>query len=119
MIRFINCLKRRQDVSAEQFRKHWTDPKFTDLVNRMQAMFKAKRAARNLTLDVQANMLVRQRRGGGREPYDGVIEYWWDRASDLLEIAESAEAGALFEEMKTFQQRFVDFEASTGFFTEA
>lgn len=118
MVRFINCLKKRNDVSPEQFRKYWNDPRFAELMLRMQTLFKAKRATRNLTLQVQANVVVREERGS-REPYDGVIEYWWDQARDLLDIADTPEARALREEMKAYQQQFVDFKASTGFFTEA
>ncbi len=117
MIRYLNCMKRRQDVSLDQFRKYWNDPRFTDLLARMQAMFGAKRATRNLTLSVEANVVVREMRGT-REPYDGVLEYWWDEARALLDIVDTPEAQKLIDEMRAYQSQFVDFSASTAFFTE-
>ena len=35
MIRFINCVRRRADISSEQFRQFWNDPKFDALINRV------------------------------------------------------------------------------------
>jgi hypothetical protein len=118
MIRLITCVKKRDDVSPEQFRRYWRDPRFSDLVERMQALFGAKRSAMNVTLDVEANVRLQELRGT-REPYDGVLEYWWDHAGAVLETAETAEAKALMEEMKAYQQQFIDFGASTAFFTDA
>lgn len=118
MIRFINCIKKRKDVSPEQFRKHWSDSRFNELILRMQEIFGAKRVARHLTLQVEANMVVREMRGS-REHYDGVIEYWWDQAQDLLDIADTPAAQSLIQEMLAYQRQFVDQSASTGFFTEA
>ncbi len=90
MIRLINCMKRRDDVSAEQFRNYWNDPRFTELIDRMQAMFGVKQAKKSLTLSVQANVRIRDLRGT-REPYDGVLEYWWEEASALMDIADTPE----------------------------
>ena len=35
MIRFINCVCRRADISFEQFRQFWNDPKFDALISRV------------------------------------------------------------------------------------
>lgn len=117
MIRFINCMKRRPELTADQFRRYWNDPQFLALIERVAALTGATRYARNATLTVEANLLVQQTRGT-RDPYDGVLEYWWDSAAHLIERANSPEGQALTQEMLAYQKQFVDLGASTAFFTE-
>ena len=31
MIRFINCVRRRQDISLQEFRRHWNSPEIEAL----------------------------------------------------------------------------------------
>jgi len=72
---------------------------------------------KNLALKVQATYELIEARGIG-EPYDAVLEYWWNDARDLQEKYESPEARSLFEEMKNYQAQFIDMSRSTAFFTE-
>lgn len=118
MIRFINCMKRKSGLTPEQFRQYWNDPRFTALIERVAALTGATRYAKNATLIVAANTLVKEMRGT-RDPYDGVLEYWWDNAAHLIERIESPEGQALTEEILVFQRQFVDLAASTAFFVES
>lgn len=117
MIRFINCMKRRADITPEQFREYWADPRFTALLDRVANMTGATLYTRNLTLIVEANELVRELRGSS-EPPDGVLEFWWDDTARLSQITGSPAGQSLNEEMLAFQRQFVDLEASTAFFVE-
>jgi len=118
VIRFINCMKRKPDLTPEQFRQYWTDPKFTSLIDRVVALTGATRYVRSATLNVSANQLVKERRGG-QDPYDGVLEYWWENAANLLDKTSSPDGDALMQEMLAYQRQFVDLANSTAFFTEA
>ena len=117
MIRLITCLKRRDDVSVEEFRRCWADTTFDELIARTVALTGAERCAKNLTLKVAANVVLMQERGLG-EPFDGVIEYWWHDAAHFEDIYNSRERKALMQEMQDYQARFIDLAASTSFFTE-
>jgi hypothetical protein len=118
MIRFVSCVKRKPGMSIAEFRRYWDDPRFEALIRRMVDLTGAARFARNATLDVAANEMVMHMRGG-REPYDGVLEYWWENAGRLLHDLASPEGHALILEMAGFQRQFVDFTQSTAFFTES
>lgn len=118
MIRFVNCIKRKADTTPEEFRRFWNDSAFLALIERIADLTRAKRHARNATLVVDANLTVREMRGS-REPYDGVLEYWWDSAAHLIELLETSEWKAVQEEMDAYQRQFVDFAGSTAFFTDA
>ena len=118
MIRLITCLKRRDDVSAEDFRRHWQEAAFDDLIARIVALTGAERCAKNLTLSVAANTLLMQERGLA-EPFDGIIEYWWHDAANFDELYNSEQRKALMQEMQDYQGQFVDLAASAAFFTES
>jgi hypothetical protein len=118
MIRFINCVKRKPEMSTAEFRRYWDDPRFEALIRRMVELTGAARHARHATLDVAANEMVQDMRGG-REPYDGVLEYWWESAGRLFQDLASPEGHALLLEMAGYQRQFVDFSQSTAFFTES
>lgn len=118
MIRFINCVKRRSDISVEQFRQYWNSEEFESLIKQVVAVSGARRYSKNATLLVEANTMVQEQRGSGT-PFDGVLEYWWDRAAHLGELFTTAEAGALMQKMLDYQRQFIDLPQSSAFFTEA
>jgi hypothetical protein len=117
VIRYINCLRKKPEISDDEFRRYWCDERFDALIQRVAALSGADRHAKNLTLKVQASRRLIEDRGTG-EPYDGVLEYWWRDAAGLMETYESGEAKALVHEMSEYQNQFVDLSRSTAFFTE-
>jgi len=117
VIRYINCFRKKPGMSDEEFRKYWCNDSFNKLVTEVAALSNAVRHAKNLALRVQATEQLIQDRGIG-EPYDGLIEYWWQDASQLMEKYQSPEAAALLKEMSEYQAQFIDLSRSTAFFTE-
>jgi hypothetical protein len=117
MIRLIGCIKCRDDVSIEEFRHYWYSPVFDELQERVARVLGAKRFQHSLTLDVEANDLIMEERGLA-EPFDGLIEYWWEQARDVLRLAESPEGRSALQDMREYQAQFVDFAHSHAFFTE-
>lgn len=118
MIRFINCIRKRADISDTEFRDYWNSDEFETLVQRMVSLFGVINHQRNLTLKVELNNEIMKERGSG-EPFDAIIEYWWDNAQELMETLGTEEADVLMREMKEYQNQFIDFSSSHQFFTEA
>jgi len=118
MIRLITCLKRRDDVSPEEFRRHWQDAAFDELIADIMKLTGAERCAKNLTLSVEANTLLMQERGLA-EPFDGIIEYWWHDAANFEALYNSGERRKLMQALQDYQGRFADLAASSAFFTES
>lgn len=118
MIRFINCVRRRPDLTELEFRQFWDSEEFADLVGRMARAVGAEHYQYKRTLLVEANKNIRQLRGGA-DPFDGVVEYWFSGGvaamDDLLEIPSTREVMA---EMNDYQNRFLDVSRCCGFFTE-
>ena len=118
MIRFVHCVKRRPDISVEDFRRYWSSQKFTDMLTELGTITGAVRVRKNLTLLIDMNLeLMRQR--GSDEPYDGILEAWWDNARVFGDDHPNAEKMESFlQEMEVYQQQFIDFSQSRRFFTE-
>jgi hypothetical protein len=117
MIRFINCVRRRKDISVEEFRRYWNSPEFEYQFERLFIIVQPRKFAKNLTLQVSANEQIRQERGSG-EPFDGTLEYWWHDARELLEKYDAPEAQEIRKEMFEYQKQFIDHSGCRAFFTE-
>lgn len=117
MIRLIHCIRKREDLSLEDFRQYWQSPEFDLLIRRTATFFGARRYAKNATLAVDVNLWIVEERNV-KVPFDGVIEYWWDNAAHLLSISHSSSARALRDDMVNFQMKFIDLENGHMFFTD-
>ena len=117
MIRFINCVRRREDISVDEFRRYWNSPEFEQLFEQMFLIVKPKGFAKNLTLQVSANEQIRELRGSA-DPFDATIEYWWDNAAELMEKWDTPQAQEFYNQMLEFQKQFIDIEKCHVFFTE-
>ncbi|MEN8803808.1 MAG: EthD domain-containing protein [Thiogranum sp.] len=117
MIRYINCFRKKSGVSAEEFRECWNSTEYNELIERIAAFYQAVRYAKNLTLRVEMGQKLISDRGMS-EPYDGIIEYYWDNAHQLSTLYETPEARILGEKIGKYQNEFIDLSRSTAFFTE-
>jgi hypothetical protein len=50
MVRFISCVRKRDDVSMNEFRERWGSPEFAALTDKMVELTGAKDFRKNLTL---------------------------------------------------------------------
>lgn len=94
MIRFIHCIRKRSDISHQEFREYWQSDTFDDLVSRIAAVSGAVRVSKSLTLQVEANAIIRQDRGSAA-PYDGILEYFRSDVASLMDIYAGEETQAL------------------------
>jgi hypothetical protein len=118
MIRLITCVKRKTDITPRKFRDYWNDPQFEILLDNLASLLEPFRISRKLTLQVGANIRIMQARKS-KEPYDAVIEWWFESASQLAPLLAKPEAHAALKEMMKYQSQFIDLSQSPSFFTEA
>ena len=117
MIRYINCFRKAPDLSAEDFREYWQGAEFDELIQKIAGLTGAVRYSKSLTLQVgMGDELVSDR--GLAQPYDGIVEYYWENAQHLPEVYATEEARALSEQITRYQDQFIDLANSTAFFTE-
>ena len=117
MIRFMHCVKAQAGVSETDFREAFTGQRMKDLASQIAEATGAISYKLRLTLKIELNIGLMEERGGA-EPFDGIMEMWWESGSGLLEFKESDEFRKLQDEMTTYQETFVDFSRSSRFFIE-
>jgi len=117
VIRYINCFRKAPNLSTEDFREYWQSTEFNKLIGKIITLTGAMRCRKNLTLQVSMGEALLSERGLA-QPYDGILEYYWESAQHLPEVYASDEARNLLEQFTRFQGQFVDLAGSTAFFTE-
>ena len=114
MLKLTYLIRRRPDLSCEDFRRIWRDihgPLVTDMAD----VTGATRYVRSLPVDTPYNECFRQARGLGHAVYDGLIEIWWpdlDAYSDGVGSPAGIEAT---DRMAAVERSFIDLAGSNAF----
>ncbi len=114
---FLAVLGRLQDTYKDASTGDWRPPDGEYDVMLDDVKTGTRQIRRNLTLQVEANDRLQMEREA-QPPYDAVLEIWFDDAAGLLQLNENDEIRTLLKRMETLQADFVDFQASSRFFTE-
>jgi len=116
MIKFIYCVRRRPDLSPEDFRNYWLH-NLGPLVRSHAKTLKAKRYVQSHTLDTPLNNAAQVPRGT-KQPYDGITEIWWESAEDLIQALSTPEGQESNRILAEDEARFCDLPNCSVFFTE-
>jgi len=114
MIKFVQCVKCKPDISASEFRRFWQQyrEKARAIIDELPAV----RWSMSTTLKVEENLEIMVDRGTA-EPFDGMLEIWFERALELNAALATEAAEEKLEQMQSFQDEFIDFGRSSFFFT--
>ena len=93
MIKLIMCLRRRQDLTRQQFQDYWLE-KHGPFFMKHAGTMRAKRYVQSHTIETPLNEAMRASRGLQPE-YDGVAEVWFASEEDLMEAMSSPEGQEL------------------------
>ena len=115
MVKLVFCVRRRPDLSFEQFQKRWLDvhgPLVRSLREKLPMM---RRYVQSHLIPGPASDGVRASRGT-KAPYDGITEVWFD---DLASMGGSGpDAVAAGQRLLEDESEFIDFADSCVFLTE-
>jgi hypothetical protein len=114
MIKFIQYVRRKSNLSIIEFRNFWRE--YATKVSDLGTDLKAVRLTLSTTLSVSENLKIILSRGTS-QPYDGVAEMWVRSAPELLEEMQRPEIQDRIRELQRFQTEFMDLETSSFFFT--
>jgi len=118
MIRYLFCATKRADVDEDSFRRFWSGNELESLFGEVTSILHPVRNARTLTLKVEFNAQLMERRGTAA-PFDAIIEFWWDNAEQFFRRLSTPEAEQAMDALVAHLREFIDFGASHAFFTEA
>lgn len=116
MIKLVYCLRKRTDISAEEFRRYWLHehgPAVTRFANAIGGL----RYVQSHTVAPALNEMFRASRNLAA-PFDGITEVWYDSADYLMACAQTPEGKHAHAALLEDERRFIDFENSCVFMSE-
>jgi len=116
MVKLLFVVRRLPHLTRQEFQRYWLE-KHGPLAQRLLPLLGAKRYVQSHTLETPFDDLLRQSRGGG-EPYDGLVEVWWNRIEDLEAAFATAEGVRASEELLEDEKRFIDLGRSALWFAQ-
>ncbi len=117
MIDVVLCIKRRSDVSPEEFHRYWRED-HAKLVARHAATIGAVSYVQHHTLETGLESIVQEARGCPPDVYDGIAVVSFESLDDMAAKGGQPEALAAAEEMADDERRFIDHAGSRIWFTE-
>jgi uncharacterized protein (TIGR02118 family) len=116
MVKLVYCIRRRSDLSPEEFRRYWLR-EHGPLVRRVAEEIGAIRYVQSHTVAPELNGGLRESRHCD-EPYDGITELWWDSLADLEARMQTTGSQKAQRQLLEDESTFIDFARSSLFITE-
>ena len=113
MIKLVMCLRRRSDLTREEFQDYWLN-KHGHFFMENAGDMRAKKYVQSHTLESPLNEGMRVSRGM-QPDYDGVAEVWFESEEDLMEAMSSPEGQKLGTELLKDEENFIDHSNSSAF----
>jgi uncharacterized protein (TIGR02118 family) len=116
MIRLVFCLRKRDELSREEFQDYWRN-QHAPLVRSHAAALGIRRYVQLHSIDDAVSQAV----AGARNPpapYDGVAELWFDSIEALAAAGTTDAARAAGAELLEDEAKFIDLGRSPFFFAD-
>ena len=110
MIKLVFCVRRRPEMSREEFQRYWREH-HAPLVREAAAALGIRRYVQVHTLATPVNDGLRRGRGGPEE-FDGVAELWFESLDALAAAGATPEGRAAGRRLLEDERRFIDLAQS-------
>jgi len=114
MVKYVYCLRRRDDLTREAFQDYWKT-RHADLIRSLADVLGATRYVQSHTYNDPINAGIARSRGLGLEPFDGITELWWPGEAAFMASVSSPEGRAAAKRYIADEANFVDFGRSCAF----
>jgi uncharacterized protein (TIGR02118 family) len=111
MLKLVFTLRRREDMTREEFQRYWRD-QHAPLVAKHADTLRIKRYVQVHARDTDLDEAVSAQRGTPLRHFDGVAELWWESMDDLMAAYGSEEGQAASQELLEDERRFIDLASS-------
>jgi uncharacterized protein (TIGR02118 family) len=110
MIKLVFCVRRRAEMSREEFQRYWRE-RHAPLVREAAAALGIRRYVQAHTLTSPVNDGLRRGRGAPEE-FDGVAELWFESLDALTAAGATPEGRAAGRRLLDDERRFIDLARS-------
>lgn len=114
MIKLIFCLRRRPELSLEEFQSYWRE-RHAPLVAQVAPLLRIRRYVQSHGFTDPALAGPVAARGATVPAYDGVAELHWDSIEDLVAVNDSKEAREAGRLLLEDERQFIDLPQSPLF----
>jgi EthD domain len=116
MIKLVYCIRRKADISAEDFHHYWLEehgPKVRAVADRIGA----RKYVQSHTILPDVNAAFQQSRGLAAG-YDGITEVWFENEAAMAQALGTTDGVAAAKLLLEDESTFIDFATSCIFMTE-
>lgn len=110
MIKLTFCLRRRPDLTREEFQRYWRETHAPLVAERAETLG-ALRYVQCHTIDADGlHAALQQRNGGSPDPFDGVAELWFESLDAF--VTDRPDAATAAAELLADERTFIDLPTS-------
>lgn len=111
MIKVVFSLRRRQDLTRDEFQAYWRD-RHAPLVARHADVLRIRRYVQTHAHASEVAAAQSAARGSEPDVYDGQAELWWDSLDDIVAAVSTSAGQQAALELLEDERRFIDLERS-------
>lgn len=111
MIKLVFSLRRRPEMTREEFQVYWRD-EHAPLVARHAEALRLRRYVQTHARPSDFAAAQSAARGSAPDFYDGQAELWWDSLEDIIAAVTTAAGQQAAIELLEDERRFIDLEHS-------
>ena len=109
MVKIVQCVRRKPEVSIADFRELWRE--YGEQIKVGVVALGGVRCTLSTALNVRANLMT----PGAEAPFDGIAEIWFESAPAAMAVLQNAEWQSKLEVFRAFQESFIDMSRSSFF----
>jgi uncharacterized protein (TIGR02118 family) len=111
VIKLVFTLRRRPEMTREQFQAYWRDH-HASLVSRHAEALRIRRYVQTHARSSELATAQSAARGSEPDLYDGQAELWWDSVGDIVAAVPTPTGQQAAIELLDDERRFIDLEHS-------
>lgn len=108
MIKLTFCLRRRPDLSVEEFHRYWRDEHGPLVVARAEVLGVRKYQQVHTLDQGDLHAALQRRNGDSPEPFDGIAEIWVDDVESFRRGSGSPESAQAARDLLADEANFID-----------
>ena len=96
MIRYMHCVKRKENISIEDFRQFWNSKLLNNKLTELKQKLQPIKIRKSLTLQVSLNDFFQEERGS-LDAFDAIYEVYFESGQKVMDIFNNEEKVSFYK----------------------